>query len=129
MASKKNAKVGGTGKAVKQRVVHEAEGAASGALAGAVLGAAAGPPGILAGAVMGGVAGAVTGAVLDTESSREALSARALDAEIGVTEGDLGAPNLEHPPATVAAYSAASVGVASPSGEPPAEGPMQPPDE
>ncbi len=115
-------------KAGTQRVVHEAEGAAAGALAGAALGLAAGPPGIAAGAVMGSIAGAISGAVLDSESSRQESRSRELDGEIGVSEGDLGAPNLEHPPAQRGAYSAGSAGVDSSSGEEPAEGPMQVPE-
>jgi phage tail tape-measure protein len=118
----KNSKAGG------QRIAHEAEGAAAGALAGAALGSAAGPPGIAAGAVIGGVAGVISGAVLDSESSRQISRSRELDAQIGVSEGDLGAPNLKHPPAKRGAYSAASAGVDSASGEEPAEGPMQVPE-
>jgi phage tail tape-measure protein len=115
-------------KASRHRFAHEAEGAAAGALAGAALGSAAGPPGIAAGAVIGGVAGVISGAVLDSESSRQASRLRELDAQIGVSEGDLGAPNLEHPPAKRGAYSAASAGADSPSGEESAEGPMQVPE-
>jgi phage tail tape-measure protein len=127
MKAKKKSK-GVSGKAGKGRVVHEAEGGASGALAGAVLGAGAGPPGIVAGAIIGGVVGTLAGAALDSESSRKSSRTRELDAEIGVSKGELGAPNLEHPPAKIGAYSAASSGVASSSGEDPAEGPMQQPE-
>lgn len=112
----------------RQRIAHEAEGVAAGALAGAALGLAAGPPGIAVGAVIGGVAGAISGAVLDSESSRQASRSRELDRQIGVSEGDLGASNLEHPPAQRGAYSAGSAGVDSSSGEEPAEGPMQVPE-
>jgi Glycine zipper len=111
------------------KLVHEVEGGASGAVAGAVIGAAAGPPGIVAGAIIGGVAGAMAGAALDDESSRQASRTRTLDAQIGVSEGDLGAPNLKHPPAKIGAYSAASAGAESSAGEVPAEGPMQPPED
>jgi len=128
MKSKKKAK-GTPINAKGRRALREAEAGASGALAGAVVGAAGGPAGIVAGAIVGGVAGAVTGAVLDGEASRKAARTRELDEEIGVTGGDLGAPNLKHPPAKVGAYSGASAGVASPSGQEPAEGPMQEPDE
>lgn len=127
MNSKKKSK-GAPGRAGKRRIAHEAEGGASGALAGAVLGAGAGPPGMVAGAIIGGVAGAITGAVLDSESSRQASRTRKLDAEIGVSEGDLGAPNLVHPPAKVGAYSTASAGADLSSGDEPAEGPMQTPE-
>ncbi len=118
----------GAAKASRRRIVHEVEGGASGALAGAALGAAAGPPGIVAGAVIGSIAGAVTGAGLDTESLRQTARTRELDAQIGVSEGELGAPNLEHPPAKVGAYSAASAGASSSSADQPAEGPIQPPE-
>lgn len=108
------------------RLAHEAEASASGALVGAVVGAGGGPAGIVAGVVLGGLAGVATGAALDSESSRRAAHDRELDDAIGVTRGDLGAPGLAHPAATVGAYSAASSG-ASPAGDgSPAEGPMQP---
>ena len=108
---------------------HEAEGGASGALAGAVLGAGAGPPGMVAGAVIGSVAGALAGGVLDRESSKKVAYSRELDAVIGVSEGELGAPNLKHPPARIGAYSAASTGAASSPSEQPAEGPIQAPED
>jgi hypothetical protein len=111
----------------KGRIVHEGEGAASGALAGAVLGAAAGPPGIVTGAIIGGVAGAIAGAALDSEAADRAVRTRGLDEELGVIEGELGAPNLDHPPAKVGAYSAASAGAGASSDEEPAEGPIQAP--
>ena len=119
------------GKTSKKRIAHEAEAGASGALAGAVVGAVAGPPGVVAGAILGGVAGAAAGAALDTESSLRAAHDKELDAQIGVDGGDLGAPNLAHPPPTIGAYSQASTGVDadSPSSQEPAEGPMQVPEE
>lgn len=128
MKSKKKKGTGPASRVDAKRVVHEAEGGASGALAGAVLGAGAGPPGIVAGALIGGVAGALAGAALDTESSRQGARTRELDEAIGVSEGDLGAPNLQHPPAKVGTYSAASAGIDSSSGEEPVEGPIQPPE-
>jgi hypothetical protein len=112
-----------------QHLVHDAEGAASGAVAGAVLGAAAGPPGVVAGAIIGAVAGAITAEVLETDGERTAAHDRELDEEIGVSGGDIGAPNLKHPKAKVGAYSSASAGAAAPDGEEPAEGPMQTPEE
>jgi hypothetical protein len=124
----KNKAARARGKAGSNRLAHEAEGGASGAIAGAVVGAAAGPPGIVAGAIIGGMAGAMAGAVLDRDSSRQASRTRTLDAQIGVSEGELGAPNLKHPPATVGAYSGASAGVESSAGAEPAEGPMQTPE-
>jgi hypothetical protein len=114
--------------AATRRIEHEAEGAASGALVGAVVGAAAGPAGVAAGAVLGGIAGALAGAVLDQDASEQAARTRELDAVIGVTEGDLGAPNLKHPPAKIGAYSAASAGAGRSGNGEPAEGPIQPPE-
>jgi outer membrane lipoprotein SlyB len=115
-------------KASKHRHEREAEGGAAGAIAGASMGAIAGPPGVLAGAVIGGVVGAVAGAVLDRSSTERAARAGELDAEIGVSGGELGAPNLEHPPAKSGLYSAASTGTGSSTDASPAEGPIQAPD-
>ena len=105
----------------------EVEGGVGGAIAGAALGALAGPPGAAAGAIIGAIAGAIAGAAVEEgEEARAAEDAR-LDEEIGVSGGELGAPNLEHPPATVGAYSLGSVGVSTGGGDEPAEGPMQTP--
>jgi hypothetical protein len=112
-----------------KHIVHDAEGAASGAVAGAVFGAIAGPPGMVAGAVIGAVAGAIAASALDTSAEQAAERTRELDEEIGVSGGDMGAPNLKHPPAKVGAYSAAVAGGGEmPEDEEPAEGPMQTPE-
>ena len=121
----KSTKSKGTGDARKHRIAREAEGGASGALAGVVLGAGAGPPGMVAGALVGGMVGALAGSVLDGASSSQASHERDLDAQIGVSKGDLGAPNLEHAPSKTGAYSTASLGLETSSGEEPAVGPMQ----
>jgi hypothetical protein len=110
-----------------KRLEHEAEGAAAGAVAGAVVGAAAGPPGAIAGAILGGAAGAMAGRAMDAQASADMAHTCELDAEIGVSEGDIGAPNLKHPPAEIGAYSSASAGAGVPEEEAPAEGPLQPP--
>jgi hypothetical protein len=60
-------------------------------------------------------------------AAKEAEDAK-LDAEIGVSGGELGAPNLAHPPAKVGAYSGSSAGSGEGDGEEPSEGPMQTPD-
>jgi uncharacterized membrane protein len=112
----------------KQRLAHEVEGVAAGAIAGAAVGAAAGPPGALAGVVIGGVVGAVAGAVLDTQTTAAAEHDRKLDEEIGVIGGEIGAPNLKHPPAKVGAYSPASAGAGSSSDATLAEGPISEPE-
>ena len=109
-------------------LLHDAEGAASGAMVGAVLGAMAGPPGMVAGALLGAAAGALAVEAMETESERRAKHTTELDEEIGVIGGDLGAPNLRHPPASNGAYSAGATGVATPSGDQPAEGPIQTPE-
>jgi hypothetical protein len=106
------------------RLEHEAEGGAAGAIAGAVVGAVAGPPGAIVGAVLGAAAGALAGLAADKGNvAREAEDA-ALDGEIGVSGGELGAPNLKHPPATTGAYSGASSGAAAGGEETSAEGPI-----
>jgi uncharacterized protein YcfJ len=80
------------------RLGHEAEASAFGALVGAIVGAGAGMPGVIAGTVFGAIVGALAGAVVDRDASRRAAHTRELDAEIGVTSGEIGAPNLAHPP-------------------------------
>jgi hypothetical protein len=108
----------------KGRLAHEVEGVAAGAIAGAALGAAAGPPGAVAGAVIGGAVGAIAAVALDNQAAESVQRQRTLDEEIGVIGGVIGAPNLEHPPAKVGAYSPASVGEGSSSDSAPAEGPI-----
>jgi len=105
---------------------HEALGAAGGALTGGILGSIAGPPGVAAGVILGGVAGAVTEAALENGAVEEGARERELDAELGISGGDIGAKNLRHPPPKRGAYSGASAGADGPSGDAPAEGPMPP---
>jgi hypothetical protein len=100
-----------------RHVVHEAEGLASGAVVGAILGTAAGPPGMVAGAVMGAVAGGIAAIALDADADRDTARTQELDEEIGVMGGDLGAPNLKHPPAKVGAFSVAATGATTASGD------------
>jgi len=100
-----------------------------GALAGLVLGlAAAGIPGLVVGAVIGGAAGALLSLALLRKQHRDAESEDVYDEELGITRGSLGAPGLEHPPATIGAYSRASLGGGATTGEDdddtPAAGPM-----
>ena len=122
------AQVPGTLTTTTDRHVHEAGGAAGGAIAGAALGFAAGPVGAAAGALIGGAIGAFVAKIGDEESERVSLHDGELDAAIGVNGGDLGAPNLEHPPATRGTYSAAAAGgSSSPGGT--AAGPMQTPED
>lgn len=112
----------------RARVRPDLAGAAAGAAVGAVAGAIAGPAGIVVGAVAGAAAGVVAREGLAADLRDKAAVDKQLDKEIGVTEGDLGAPNLKHPPAKVGAYSASSSGGGG--GERhPAEGPIEPPDD
>ena len=86
-------------------------GGAFGALGGAGMGAlVAGPPGAAAGAVIGAAVGTLTAWAADANAEDLAATERRLDAEIGVSEGDLGVPSLEHPPAKLGALSAESSG-------------------
>jgi hypothetical protein len=108
---------------------HEAGGAAGGALAGAAVGSIAGPAGAAAGAVIGGVVGAMVAKVADEEADRVSIHEGELDAEIGVSGGDLGAPNLEHPPAVRGTYSAGAAGGGGSSSGRSSEGPMSAPED
>ena len=114
--------------AKRRRIEHEAEAGLSGALAGAAAGALAGPPGAITGAVIGGVVGLLAGAALENDEARASARDAKLDEDIGVSGGDLGAPNLEHPPATRGTYSAAACGSGGRESAPPSGGPMQSPD-
>jgi hypothetical protein len=124
----KTSKKRGSAKQREPHVARDTEGVAAGMVVGGAVGAIAGPPGIVAGAIIGGAAGAVAAVALERDADRQATRTRELDAEIGVSGGDLGAPNLKHPRPTVGAYSASSAGVSTSGGEDPAEGPMQTPD-
>jgi hypothetical protein len=113
----------------KSELEREVVGAVAGAAAGASVGAMAGPPGIAAGAAVGAIAGAMAERAVRRDGDEHATEDARLDAEIGVSGGDLGAPNLRHPPARVGAYSSASLGVGQRGGRQPAEGPIPEPDD
>src|SRR5262245_5437381 len=102
-----------------------------GAVSGAGLGAmAAGPPGAVTGAIVGGAMGVTSGWAADAHAVEAAERDKRLDAEIGVSNGTIGAPNLEHPPARVGALSAESAGAArerGPTSPVDAQGPISPP--
>ena len=72
-------------------------GAIAGEIVGALLGAAAGPPGAVAGMVLGAAAGALAGNALDRDAERAHAHEEELDAEIGVSGGDIGAPRPAAP--------------------------------
>lgn len=110
------------------KVEREVGGAVGGAMVGAAVGSVAGPPGAVAGAVIGAAAGALAGNALDSQAQEDEATTEALDEEIGVSGGDIGAPNLKHPPARVGAFSGPSSGAGvGGEEEEPAEGPMQEP--
>ena len=114
-------------KRTRERLEHEAEAGVAGALTGATCGAIAGPIGAMAGAVIGSAIGALAAVVIDKNVADQDARDAELDRVIGVSGGELGAPNLEHPPAKRGTYSGASAGVATGGGEDAAEGPMQVP--
>jgi hypothetical protein len=61
---------------------------------------------------------------MDGQASADLVRARELDAEIGVSGGDMGAPNLKSPVAKTGVPSSAG-GVAGASEETPSEGPVE----
>lgn len=101
----------------------------AGAAAGAAIGAFAGPLGMVAGAVVGAAAGAIAASAVQDGDDEKAAHDLALDEEIGVLGGELGAPNLKHPPARIGAFSAASSGASLGGRSTLAEGPIPAPGE
>lgn len=87
----------------------------------------AGPIGMVAGAVVGAAAAAIASNAAQEADEEKAAHDLALDEEIGVLGGDIGAPNLKHPPARIGAFSAASSGASLGGGHALAEGPMPAP--
>jgi phage tail tape-measure protein len=85
--------------------VPEVVGGVAGGATGALAGAIAGPPGMIVGAIVGAMAGVAAGVALDGPSDKE-LRDEELDREIGVTEGNIGDPSLQHPPPKTAHFSA-----------------------
>jgi phage tail tape-measure protein len=82
---------------------------AVGAVAGAAIGAVAGPPGAIVGAIIGAAVGAIAGRTGSHEDHLKDDVDQALDKDIGVTSGDIGAPGLEHPPTKSQAFHDAVV--------------------
>jgi hypothetical protein len=82
-----------------------------GLVAGACFGAFAGPVGIVTGAVIGSGVGALLAIAQTTQMHRDMEEVDLFDETVGITGGELGSANLEHPPATVGAYSAVSLGL------------------
>jgi len=111
-----------------EHLAREGAAAAGGAVVGALLGMVAGPPGAVVGAALGVAIGVTAEDALESASAARRAKDEKLDDEIGINGGDLGAPNLKHPPARVGAFSAASSGGGG-SSRPAAEGPLSTPDE
>ena len=97
-----------------------------GAISGAVLGGLAGPVGAVAGALIGAGIGALSSMAFEGVTAARDVHEEKLDRDLGIAEGDIGAPNLPHPPAKVGALSGASAGVHSPSGGALSGGPIGP---
>jgi hypothetical protein len=102
-----------------------------GVISGAALGAFAGPIGIVAGAVVGSAVGAGLAIAHNRQMHRESEDVDRYDDELGIMSGQMGAPNLEHPPATVGCYSIGSMlgGEADSLEGDVAEGPITMPDD
>jgi hypothetical protein len=105
-----------------------------GVMAGAALGSFAGPVGAVAGAIGGSLVGAILAIGHNIQIHLEALEEERVDREIGVIGGDIGAPNLRHPPPTLGGlYHSSSLGFGGTAGGYDAnegvvaEGPMNPP--
>ncbi len=111
----------------KTRLEHDGGAGAAGAFAGAVIGAVGGPVGAIAGAIIGAAAGGLLGDVTHKDGVERDAKDAVLDSEIGVSGGEMGAPNLAHPPSKVGAFSGGASGASSGGGDEPAEGPMQSP--
>ena len=79
---------------------------------------------MVAGAIVGAAAGAIAASAAQDGEDEKAARDLAIDEEIGVLGGEMGAPNLKHPPARIGAYSAGSMGAGGGGGMTPAEGPM-----
>lgn len=97
-----------------------------GAISGAVLGGLAGPAGAAAGALIGAAMGALSAMAFETVAAEHDEHDEKLDRDIGISEGDIGAPNLKHPPAKVGAFSSASSGADTSSEVTPSGGPIGP---
>jgi len=86
-----------------------------------------GPIGAVVGAAIGAAMGAVSGWGADQASQDQDAVDAQLDEEIGVTAGNIGSPNLRHPPSQINAPSAAASGAGATDSEADAAGPIQNP--
>lgn len=106
--------------------------AAIGALAaagGGGLGAVvAGPVGLAVGVIIGAGVGGLAAWALQGHEQAAAERDSQLDIDIGVGEGDIGAPGLRHPPAKIGAFSKEVSGAGHTERPTPASGPfLRPP--
>jgi hypothetical protein len=99
-----------------------------GALSGAFLGAMAGPPGALTGAIIGAAIGALSSLAYEAQMARRDARGGRLDSDLGISEGEIGAPNVAHPPVRIGAFSVAASGASSSLGQTPAAGPFTQPE-
>jgi hypothetical protein len=99
------------------------------AVGGGGLGAAvAGPVGLAVGIVVGAGVGGLAAWALQGHEQEQAERDSQLDIEIGVAEGDIGVPGLEHPPAKIGAFSKEVSGAGHAERATPASGPfLRPP--
>ena len=99
-----------------------------GVFAGIALGAYAGPAGAIAGAVIGGLVGMVLAFGHNRQMHTDAVEEERVDRELGIIDGDIGAPNLLHPPPSIGGlYHPGSLGIGATSLETNvAEGPLNP---
>src|SRR5438045_514306 len=97
-----------------------------GAISGALLGGLAGPAGAVAGALIGAGMGALSSVAFENVAAKHDAHDEKLDRDIGIAEGDIGAPGLRHPLPKVDAISSASAGADSSAGTAPSEGPIGP---
>jgi hypothetical protein len=98
--------------------------ALAGAAAGAIAGTLGGPPGIAIGACLGGAIGAMAGEAAHMGQVEAAREDAALDGDIGVDGGDIGAAAPDQPEARNPIH-AASLGVATGATVPSSDGPIQ----
>ncbi|HYJ11392.1 MAG TPA: hypothetical protein VEX18_20355 [Polyangiaceae bacterium] len=99
------------------------------AVGGGGLGAVvAGPVGLAVGVIVGAGVGGLAAWALQGHEQEAAERDSQLDIEIGVVEGDIGAPGLDHPPAKIGAFSKEVSGAGHAERPTPASGPfLRPP--
>jgi hypothetical protein len=69
--------------------------------------------GVIIGGIIGAIAGLLAAFALTRHARMDTFLREELDEELGVIGGDIGAPNLKHPPATTGLDSSESLGISS----------------